>query len=514
MVVQERQGRLLDNVSRLVKNKISVFVEGALVEMREESVFEKIESLFQAIVSDKNFPTYETQRFNNSQKLVDAAIEVFRQSNKSPVAYIRRWEEDVNGPSYPFAKYICQKFRDSLHFRPHLVKGTDIKLREEYFESLRKLDKKVFQYPGCEYVVSNVFGEYVLVKNRDLSIVSNIWLHAHRFKLKNGKMIVKRLIENEKDLKHRFTEATWVPDVLTINSTAYSVKNSLAARIVSINHLNGYIYVAPYESGLGFRREASFLKKIDDYREKKEHTFAPDGYGMDMRIGDTALIFDNRIAEIMRDAGWPAKSDGTTDDMLAWNYWSYVIRNSIAKIKEIIEEGDYVVVNFVPSARIDMPQNFGSFDFKIKPINLMSVSPEEAHEFCFKGFLGDKQGAQGGLYTVTSGGGLVPVAPLGPTRAELEKLEKERVEREELEQDIAGGPYPVVNEYLGKIIQFKAGWRNELTDKFAYVKSVNEQNGRMDIYTYSHRSKEHWYLRVSQGVLNHIDIIGDRIYAD
>ncbi len=243
-MVQQQQ--LLERQSQLHDDSVSLILGGSIAHLKETSVFAKLELVFRALAaSSDNFIGLETQRQKNSDKVVADIMALFYASNAPYIKTIRNWATNTASQHHQLGLYIIEAFKRSLVCKNGVYKGSLIRLNEAYHLVLKAADYKVFEFVPSNYVVSNVIGDYVLVKNRDMKLVSKVWLHTHQFKRALDNMPITRLIENC-SYDHSFKEGLLLSSLkVKPYDTLWSIKNSLPYHCVSVNYVAKKVNVVP-----------------------------------------------------------------------------------------------------------------------------------------------------------------------------------------------------------------------------------------------------------------------------
>ena len=501
------QQQLLERQDQHSDNTVSLLLSGSMAQLKETSVFSKLEMVFRSLAaSSQNFVGIETQRRKNSDKVVEDIMALFNASSAPYIRTLRSWAGNPASPNHQLGLYMIESFKKSLAFKNAVFKGSSILLNRSHHLVLKCSDPKVFEFAASNYVVSNVVGDYILVKNKDMKTVARVWLHSHQFK-KADNMPITRLVENA-SYNHSFKEGILLP---ALNVKPYDVlwhvKNSLPYHCVSVNYVGKKVNVIPMadENDFSrFRREASFEKPIADFRLVKDHTVTQDANGFEIRIGDHAILIEENIHQIMNDAGWPITSNTNSSDILAWNDWAVRLKKLICVVKDIVDNGKHLIVNFEDSDDLQEHFDFIGFDFIIKSENLMYVDPSIADEMLL-GTVGINSTVNKKKHSNTA---------RRPNEYEQKQARLEKEKQDAIEFDRVNGPYPDLSVYVEKVVRFKHGFSEDFDGKYCYITSVDQLLGRLNGYCYSGKSKENWFFRSSQKVLDFIDIIGDKIYAD
>ncbi len=336
---------------------------------------------------------------------------------------------------------------DNIQYKGDVSQGTALMVIDKetsVFLHDEKLDEIL---DDGDFVVSQVLGNFVRIKNKLTNRVTQYYYLADRFLFATKE---KKMDLDLDKVKHKF-----VPGVKTFMNFAsgdkcYSVLTGEEFEVIGAfqNQLN-------IKSPSGTMIFASPLM----YRSSPDQISVKNKYNEEINLNDLVEVRALEIHKVMKGADWDDIKDPD------YHIWANVLKANKAKVVDI--QGKNVIVNFIGEKLGD----FKNFDFRIFVDNLVA-KPSNVAVF--------------------------------PKADDADKWLKEKEEEEEMDkEDLTKGPYDL-SEYLNKIVKI-VDFNVKIDNEPAHVWKIDNEKGRLHL-RYENNSK--CTFRISKGK-EHLVVVGN-----
>lgn len=352
--------------------------------------------------------------------------------------------------------------------------------------------------------VSRVIGDWVKVKDNYRNFTEKYY-HISRFRTK------KQLEEKEESMSS-FVNQT--PVDRYPHKFKAGLKNMLAHAegqvVYRLSDLKEFRVKAFYPASGKLKLEKiKHLVPRDMYRLDKNQVKTTDFYNKEVSIGDYVRLSFINSDDVMLNAGW---EEVQGNDWESWSYWRNLISNTLAKIVDVVDDGKFVIVNFVNTVKV-VESKFAHFNFKVSTKHIWRSS-----DFSTPPHVPGTQ-----PLPLPAAGNTENFSRYRKEREERERKEAEEKAKEEAEKkaildaDIAAGPYPgLEKKFLDKIVRIKNMEKEDFNGEHGIVINVDEESGRISVkFIVSKGTERKLFFRASlKAHEQNMDIVSNLIVSD
>ncbi len=398
-----------------------------------------------------------------------------------------------NGNSGEMLRFL---FRDCFVRAPKLDKGqtyafdiANIEINDlDFYTSIPEKDVKIFGSDGRTLRISMILGYFVKVKEIGTKdkLVTQRFYHINRFKKVVEKDTIAQMKNpNSTTTKHSIFEIAphkFIP--ATLNDVNFKKGMVIYSILSGAREIVEFCDLSKNHMILRDHPQTTFLPSF--YRESLMDIMSKDMHGHEIKIHDYIKISCDSFAldKIMGDAGWPHFGKVTEmPELVSYQKYKVLIKTCIAKVKDIINCGNDLVINFIfrdiPELDGFFPAQFGLFNFKISNkyivktqfINTQIIVKPSEEEVKVWGLSG-KQTARYERRQIEKG--------LIELEKKKKESEKERIAKLEEAEDRLNGPYKF-DDYLNKFVMISFPQNSSIDNKKGMVTYVNNELGRITI---------------------------------